>query len=280
MDEAELKQTEAQLAFRKTELVRAERLSSQGTIAESVRDRARMEVDTAAASVDSARASLAVQQRELERAEAALIETGTSQGPCCTQIRAPASGSILRILTEDEQVVQAGTLFMEIGDPGNLEIVTDVLSRDAVEIRPGASVVIDNWGGPTLAAKVRRVEPSAFTKVSTLGIEEQRVPVILDPVMPTDGPGLGHGFRVVARITIWEGKDILTVPLAALFRQGSDWAVYRVAEGRAVIQKVQIGRRDDSFAQVVSGLDTGASVIIRPSDRIADGTTVTPITVE
>lgn len=275
--EAEVKQAEAQLAFRKTELSRTERLSSQGTVSESARDKARLEVDTAAAALDSARASLAMRQRELERAQAALIEAGTSEGPCCTDIKAPVSGRILRVLTESEQVVQAGTPLMEIGNPADLEIVSDVLSRDAVEIRPGASAVIADWGGPPLAARVRRVDPSATTKVSALGIEEQRVAVILDVDDPAGTSQLGDGFRVVAEITVWQGKDVIAVPVAALFRDGNDWAVYRVADRRALVQHVELGRRNDEYAEVTSGLEAGATVIVHPSDQITQGTTITAV---
>lgn len=275
--EAEVKQAEAQLTFHKTELSRTERLSLQGTVSESARDKARLEMDTAAAALDSARASLAVRQRELERAQAALIETGISEGPCCTDIKAPLSGRILRVLTESEQVVQAGTPLMEIGNPADLEIVSDVLSRDAVEIRTGAPAVIDDWGGPPMAARVRRVDPSATTKVSALGIEEQRVAVILDVVDSADTSQLGDGFRVVAEITVWEGKDVIAVPIAALFRDGNDWAVYRVSDRQALVQRVKLGRRNDQYAQVISGLEEGATVIVHPSDQIAQGATVTAI---
>lgn len=275
--EAEVKQAEAQLTFRKTELSRTERLSSQGTVSESARDKARLEVDTATAALDSARASLAVRQRELERAQAALIETGTSGGPCCTDIKAPASGRILRVLTESEQVVEAGTPLMEIGNPADLEIVSDVLSRDAVKIKPGATAIIEDWGGPPLTATVRRVDPSATTKISALGIEEQRVAVILDAADPTSTTQLGDGFRVVAKITVWEGKDVIAAPISALFRIGNEWAVYRVSDDHAVVQRVTLGRQNDEYAEVTSGLDAGTNVIVHPSDEIAQGATVTAI---
>lgn len=274
---ADVKQAEAQLAFLRTEFDRAKKLSGQGTISERALDKARLDVDTAAATLDSARASLAVRQRELERAEAALIETGASEGPCCTEIRAPVTGRILRVLAESEQVVQAGTPLMEIGDPADIEIVTEVLSRDAVEIRPGDRAVIDNWGGTPLAATVRRVEPSAVTKVSALGIEEQRVSVILDLDDAARVAALGDGFRVVARITVWEGKGLLAVPVAALFRQGGDWAVYRVVDGRAQRAVLALGQRNDSLAEVASGLAAGDTVILHPSDQMADGIAVAPI---
>ena len=277
--EAEVKQAEAQLTFHKTELSRTERLSAQGTVSESARDKARLEVDTAAAALDSARASLAVRRRELERAQAALIETGQSEGPCCIEIKAPVSGQILRVLAESEQVVQAGTPLLEIGNPADKEIVSDVLSQDAVEIRPGSPAVIDNWGGQPLAATVRRVDPSAVTKVSALGIEEQRVAVVLDVTDAASAQQLGDGFRVVAHITVWEGKDVVSVPVAALFRQGSDWAVYRVTDGQAMVQRVNIGRRNDNLAVVVGGLVPGDMVIVHPSDQTSDGTAVSSTSV-
>lgn len=274
--QAERRQAEAQLAFRTTELARAERLAAQGTNSETARDKARLEFDTASAALDSAEASLAVRQREVERAQAALIEAGSSEGPCCSEIMAPVSGRILRVLAESEQVVQAGTPLMEIGDPDTIEIVADVLSSDSVEIRPGAAVTIDGWGGPPLVGKVRRVEPSAFTKVSALGIEEQRVPVIIDLVAPTAAPGLGDDFRVVAHITVAERKDVIAAPVAALFMHGKDWAVYRVAEGKAMLQTVKTGRRNEGFAEITAGLESDAKVILHSSDQISEGTRVAP----
>jgi HlyD family secretion protein len=274
--EAEVKQSEAQMTFLKAELSRAERLSRQGTISERALDKAKLDVEMGAAARDSARASLTVRQRELQRAEAALIENGSSEGPCCTEILAPASGSILRILTESEQVVQAGAPLMEIGDPTRIEIVTDILSRDAVEVRPGAAAVIDNWGGAPLPARVRRVEPSAVTKISALGIEEQRVAVILDLTGDHGASGLGDGFRVVARITVWQGKDAIAVPLAALFRQGSNWAAYVELGGKAELRLLKLGRRNADYAEVTSGLAEGEQVILHPSDQMADGVAVLP----
>lgn len=276
--QAEVRQAEARLSFLKTELSRAERLAAKGTISESARDKARLEAETAEAVLESAQSALAVRKRELERAEAALIETGTAEGPCCTEIKAPVTGRILRVVAESEQVVQAGTPLMEIGDPADLEIAADILSRDAVEIAPGAAAEIVNWGGPPLAAKVRRVEPSAVTKVSALGIEEQRVPVILDLVNPKDGERLGDGFRVVARITVWEGKDKVAVPVAALFRRGGDWAIYKAVDGKAVLQILALGRRNDDFAEVTDGLAADDVVILHPSDQLANGVRVTAVT--
>lgn len=274
---AEVKQAEAQLAFAETELSRAERLSSQGTISERALDKARLDLRTAAAALDSAKASFAIRERDRERAEAALIETGSASGPCCTEIRAPLTGRILRVLTESEQVVQAGTPLLEIGDPADLEIVAEVLSRDAVAIAPGARASIENWGGPPLAAHVSRIEPSAITRVSALGIEEQRVPVILELEDKGASAALGDGFRVVARITLWEGKGILAIPVAALFRVSGHWAAYAVANGRAEVRRLELGRRNGEYAEVTSGLAAGDAVILHPSDQMADGVPVMPV---
>lgn len=274
--EAEVRQAEAQLTFLKTELDRAERLSEQGTVSARALDKAQLDVATAAAALDSAKASLDVRKKELQRAQAALIENETSEGACCTDIKSPVNGRILRVLAESENVVQAGTPLMEVGDPADMEIVADILSRDAVDIRPGAPAVIDNWGGPPLAARVSRVEPSAVTKVSALGIEEQRVPVILELAGSAHQEALGDGFRVVARITVWDGKNLVAVPVAALFRQGSDWAVYKVADGRAELSLLQLGRRNAAYAEVTAGLAAGDVVILHPSDQMAPGMAVMP----
>lgn len=271
---ADVKQAEAQLTYLRTELSRAERLASQGTISESALDKARLAVDTGAANLDSTKASLSVRERELERAEAALIETAVSDSTCCTEIKSPASGRILRVLAESEQVVQAGTPLLTIGNPADIEIAADILSRDVTEIRPGSEAVIKNWGGPPLAARVRRIEPSAITKTSALGIEEQRVPVILELAGPPP-EGLGDGFRVVVSITVWQGRNVLAVPVAALFRQGDVWSVYRDVNGVAKRQDVTIGRRNNDDAEVLSGLTEGDSVVLHPSDDIEDGSSIT-----
>jgi len=272
---ADVKQAEAQLTYLRTELSRAERLASQGTISESALDKARLAVDSGAANLDSTKASLSVRERELERAEAALIETAVSDSTCCTDIKSPVSGRILRVLAESEQVVQAGTPLLTIGNPADIEIAADILSRDVTEIRPGSAAVVENWGGPPLAARVRRIEPSAITKTSALGIEEQRVPVILDLAGPPPPEGLGDGFRVVVSITVWQGHDVLAVPVAALFRHGDAWSVYRDVNGVAKRQDVTIGRRNNDDAEVLSGLTEGDSVVLHPSDDIEDGSSIT-----
>jgi len=273
--EAEARQATMQLAFLRTELDRAERLASQGTISESARDKARLAVQSGAANLDGAKASLAVRQRELQRAQAALIETASTDSGCCTHLTAPITGQILRVLAESEQVVQAGTPLMQIGDSADIEIVSDILSREAVRIVPGAEATVRNWGGPTLHAKVRRVEPSAITKVSALGIEEQRVPVILELTETEKSPRLGDGFRVVVQIVVWQGRNLLAVPLSALFRSGDAWSVYRAVNGKAMRGEVLLGESDGDFVEIKSGLSEGDTVILHPSDQIESGTSVT-----
>ena len=177
---------------------------------------------------------------------------------------------MLKVLQESETIVQPGTAILEIGDPLDLEIVVDVLSTDSVEIHPGAEVAIEHWGGPgVLAGRVRRVEPAAFTKISTLGVEEQRVNVLIDVVSPPkDWAGLGDAYQVDAWITVFSRDDATIIPTGALFRSGENWSVYVVAEGRAQRRTVELLRRSGRFAAVTAGVQPGDHVIVYPSDRI------------
>jgi HlyD family secretion protein len=168
-----------------------------------------------------------------------------------------------------------------LGDPGNLEIAVDLLSRDAVAVAPGDAATIEDWGGPTLKAVVNRVDPAAVTKVSALGIEEQRVMVVLR--LSDANPArsrLGHDFRVVVRIVVWHGDNLIVVPMGALFRLGNDWAVYAVEDGKAQPRKISLGRQNADVAEVRSGLQPGDLVILHPGDRVREGTAVTPAAAE
>ena len=275
---AQLSQAEATLEFAASEAERSAALLEKSTISKQLYDNAIRDQKTARASVDSARANLAVRQQELESARA-VLQAGDvgSVGSCCVEILAPASGRVLRIVTESEQVVQPGTPILEIGDPQDLEIVVDLLSRDAVRVREGATATIMAWGGAPVSARVERVEPSAETKVSALGIEEQRVKVILSLTDPYESwKQLGHGFRVIARIVLWQGSDVLAIPVGSLFRDGKNWATYIVRAGHARLQDITIGERNEDIAQVIEGLSAGDRVILHPSDVIADGTAVEP----
>lgn len=279
--DAAVVQAEAELEFARSDYERAESLSARQTISRRELERAVLQVKTREAALLTAQASLRVQTFELETARAQLISPGQalsqSSGACCVELRAPASGQVLRVLFESESVVAAGTPLVEIGDPADLEIVVDLLSAESVKIAQGAEVWIEEWGGgQMLKGEVRRVEPSATTRVSALGIEEQRVNVIIDIIDPPSvRTALGHGFRVQAKIVFWRGGDVIKVPLGALFRDGSDWAVFVAADdGTARLRKVTIGQRNAIDAQIVAGLREGEQVILHPSDRIGNGVRV------
>lgn len=218
-------------------------------------------------------------EHDVEQAKALLAQYDTSAGapPERWNVTAPVSGLVLKITQESETPVQPGSPILDIGDPRDLEIVVDVLSTDAVEIRPGASVDIEHWGGPgILKGRVRRVEPAAFTKVSTLGVEEQRVNVLIDIVSPpAQWAGLGDAYQVDTRISVFSSDNAIVVPTGALFRVGDGWNVYVVRDGRAERRAVELLRRSGRRAAVSKGLQPGDVVIVYPSDRIAPGVRVT-----
>lgn len=237
------------------------------------------EADAAAAAEAARAAAYAVRAAtaDLERAQVRLQPPAS--GPSSTravEVRAPADGVILRRLRESETVVPAGEPLLEIGDPNRLEIVSDLLSTDAVRVKPGARAMIDQWGGGrTLDAKVRLVEPSGFTKISALGVEEQRVNVILDFVDPARAwAALGDGYRVEVRVVVAERADALQIPTSALFRQGERWAVYVIENGRARVRQVEIGLQTGIEAEVTKGLSQGERVIVHPGDTLTDGARV------
>jgi HlyD family secretion protein len=274
--EAQVRHSRSQLAFAQNDLKRATALTVGQTISERTLEKAHLDVTASEAALATALATLEVRKRELESARANLIQFNEDQPRaegCCVQIRAPVSGRVLKIHNESEQVVLAGRPLIEIGDPSDLEIVVELLSRDAVRVEPGASAWVEGWGGALpLAARVVRVDPSAFTKVSALGIEEQRVETILHFTgPPAEWRRLGHQFRVIARISVWRRDDVARVPLGALFRQGNRWAVYRVQDGRAVLQQLDIAERNQEWAQILAGLAPGDKVILHPADRIRSG---------
>jgi HlyD family secretion protein len=215
---------------------------------------------------------------ELRRAQAVLGATGqTRRREEALVVVSPVAGRVLRVLQESEAVVAAGTPLVEVGDPAALEVVVDVLTAAAVGVRPGARVAIEGWGGPAaLPGHVRRVEPSAFTRLSALGVEEQRVNVIID----LDGPPgrwawLGDGFRVEAKIVTAEAASAVLVPTGAVIRAGDDWAVYRVdGGGRARLQPITVGRRNPREVEVTAGIAPGEALVLYPGERLRDGVAV------
>ncbi len=279
---AEIERAEAELEFARAEIGRAQKLIADGTISQREMDQAERNYRTLSAALQTARANLQVRAFELERARARLLspaETRTGAGQCdCVPIRAPVDGQILRIMHTSESVVEAGETLAEIGDPRDLEIVVDLLSPDAVKVRPGQRVVIDGWGGEqALEGRVRLVEPFGFTKISALGIEEQRVNVVIDLESPQlEWARLAHGYQVDVRIVLWEREDVLKLPLTALFRHGSEWAVFAAEDGRARLQIVSLGQRNQLSAEITEGLVEGDRVVLHPSDRVAQGVRIAP----
>lgn len=269
---AQLQQAEAKAAFAQTEFTRAQQLVHRGTISERAYEQAGLELADTKAAVNSMAAQLMVRNGELQSAEAVLQQEPVGGSDCCVEIKAPVSGTILKVRTESEQVVSAGTPLIDVGDPNDLEITAEVLSQDAAQIQPGATATIVDWGGPPLKARVRKIEPAAITKVSALGIEEQRVPVILDFV--EIAPNItfpGHGYRVTVRIKVWEGQQLLALPIAALVRRGSTWTVYVAQEGRASERNISVGAMNDDVAEITSGIAVDEKVILHPPDILTDG---------
>jgi HlyD family secretion protein len=210
---------------------------------------------------------------EVWAARAGLPPHGDSGYAQSIVVRAPAAGRVLAVGEESERVVAAGTMLLELGRDADLEIVADVLSEDAVRIRPGAAVELAGWGGDVvLHGTVRRVEPAANTRVSALGVDEQRVNVIISP--NATPPGLGESFRLDARIVVWENPNALTVPTSAVFTVGGTSRVFVVTQGRASERSVRVGQRSHAFVEILDGLQEREDVVIFPSDRIRSGTRV------
>lgn len=272
---AELRRIETELGLATKDLDRASRLVTQGVIPESTFQKAESAVARLEAAVLSARSSVALRQAELASAEAKLRQptSGDNGDYCCVDLRSPVDGVVLEVFAKSEQAVVPGTKIAEVGDPRELEVITDLLSTDAVLVKPGTRALIVDWGGDRpLAAVVRRIEPAAFTKVSALGIEEQRVNAILD--LSEHDARLGHNFRVFVEIAIWEAPSVLQVPISALFRNGPQWSVFVEQDGRARLAAVTVGHMNDLTAEITQGLSQGQTVVVHPSDLISDGTMI------
>ncbi|HMA29264.1 MAG TPA: efflux RND transporter periplasmic adaptor subunit [Thermoanaerobaculia bacterium] len=254
---------------------RIEKLAKKGVMAPEEREQAELAETVRLRELEAARLVARAAGFEAAAAKAALLAAESGRGEALTVVRCPVAGRVLKVVEESERPVVAGAPLLEVGDPSKLEIVLDVLSREAVRVRPGARMWLEEWGGPEpLPATVRLVEPSAFTKLSALGVEEQRVHVVGDLASPP--AALGDGFRVEARIVVDEAKNVVRVPASALFRKGDAWAVFAVVGGRAHLKLVETGLMNRTHAEIRSGLADGASVLLHPSDRVADGARVRP----
>jgi len=258
---------EAAADLARRDQTRVARLAEQGFAAPAA-------LDGANAALRAARADVAARRAELQRARVA-AGAGAVRPTVATPVRSPASGQVLQLLRPSQGVVLTGTPLLEVGDPANLEVVAEFLSQDAMLIPAEAEARLEGWGGGTaLPARVSVVEPHAHTKISALGIEEQRVNVILRLTEPETAPPLGHGYRLDVRVVVSQTPDALRVPTDALVRNGTGWAVFRVIEGRARLTPIRIGTGDDRFRTVIEGLAAGEHIILFPTDAIEDGTRV------
>jgi HlyD family secretion protein len=256
---------------------RVERLAKAGIVSVQTLEQAQNAQTTAANDLEAARAKAQAAASDVKVARAGLtaVEPASGDADRVIRLRAPVGGYVLRISEKSERVVTPGTPILTMGDPAWFEVVIDVLSTDAVKVKPGDSILLEGWGGDrAIRARVRTVEPEAFTKVSALGIEEQRVNIVGDFV---DSPGpLGDGYRVQARIIIWESVNVLQVPASALFRRGQDWNVFVIEAGKARRREVQVGHRNPLLAEIVQGLQEGEQVILHPTNQIEEGSRIKP----
>jgi HlyD family secretion protein len=272
---AERDRLQADLKFARTELGRYEQLAREGIASAERLDTAERQVRSLEEALRSAEFNIRTAQHQVEVARAGLLQASGSSGRTTIEVRSPIDGVVLRRLQESETVVQAGQPLIEIGDVSHLEIVSDFLSTDAVRIEPGDTVVIERWGGgQPLTGRVRLVEPSGFMKISALGVEEQRVNVIVDFDDRQSARQLGDGFRVEVNVIVSERPDVVKAPTSALFRHGDGWAVFRVENGRARRTPVTVGERSDVHAEIQSGLSPGDRIIVFPSGDVEDGVAV------
>lgn len=286
-----LEQARAALEFAESDLARQRKLRRSGATSVTDLQNAELLFRSRSEAFRAATFAADIARYELEQARAALLPARSAgEDPAVNasdsawrfEIYAPIDGRVLRLFQESSAVVSPGAPLLEVGDPTDLELEIDVLSSDAVQINPGDEVVIEHWGGAyPLRGSVRLVEPSAFTKISALGVEEQRVYVIVELLdLVQERRTLGDGFRVEVRIVIWESDDVLRVPVSALFRDGDKWLVFIVRDGKAMRQVLELGHRNGLMAEVVDGLQEGEQVIVHPSDTIMDGVDIEPRDVE
>ena len=258
------------------DLSRVQQLAKDRLIAQQEVEQAEAKYASTAKELEAARFRVQAASADIAREKAGLVslEVQATRTEELVSIRAPTACRVLKILEKSERVVPFGTPIVVLSNPKRIEVVVDVLSTDAVKIKPGAPVIIENWGGAKpLRARVRTIEPYGFTKVSALGIEEQKVNVIADLLDSPDG--LGDGYRLDARIVIWENADVLKVPASSLFRVGQQWSTFVIDNGRARVVSVEVGHRNTIEAEITKGLRVGATVILHPASDLKEGTRVT-----
>lgn len=274
---AELEKSRAQLDHAKADMARAEKLAGQGFVSANAREEAQLTLRTAEKGLDAARFAEEAARHDVSQARAALVRyraegAGKALGATRWEVKSPIRGSVLRVAQESEGNVTLGTALVEVADPRSLEVIVDVLSQEAVNLRPGLPARIDVGNSAPLNARVRQIEPAAFTKVSALGVEEQRVNVVLDFAEELDRiQTIGDGFRVDASIIVHRAEEAVKVPVGALFREGDGWAVFLVQDRRAVKRPIKTTRRNGVEALVEEGLKPGDTVIVYPSDALKDG---------
>jgi HlyD family secretion protein len=272
--QAERDRTRAELSRARTTLERQRQLMKAGAIASDTLDAAETAVATAEDAAKAAEFAVSRAEYELQLSRARL-QAPTPAGRSIDVV-APVDGVILKRLRESESVVPVGEPLIEIGDPSGIEIIADFLSTDAVQIQPGARVLIEGWGGSQpLNGTVRRVEPAGFMKVSALGVEEQRVNVLIDFTEPSAAGRLGDGYRVEVRVVVWSEPDVVKVPVGGLFRRGDAWAAFLIEGEQVRLRTVRLGQRNDIEAQVLEGLMPGQTVVLHPPDTLTDGARVT-----
>jgi HlyD family secretion protein len=272
---AQLEKARAAQLFAASELKRIETLSKARTVSDQDLENAQWRETAAARELSAAESALRQAEAELvEYAHAVAGRTNATRAPI--EVKSPERGRVLHVFEESTRVVPAGTPLLEIGDPTDLEVVIECLSRDGAVITPGMAVELEQWGGlRPLQARVRLVEPAAFTKVSALGVEEQRVNVVADLLTPPAERGsLGDQFRVEARIITWQADSVLKVPSGALFRRGSEWHAFVTRGNRAELRAVKTGQVSGTETQILEGLRAGESVILYPGDRVDNGTRI------
>jgi HlyD family secretion protein len=271
-----LQAAHAALKLAESDRDRMRSVTYDGTLSDSDRDRMEAEASIKAAEVRAMEFSLQVIDYELAQARAVLERPADGGAGNLIEVKSPVSGRVLNVMQESETVAAPGMAILEIGDPADLEIEAEILSRDAVAIQPGDPVEIEQWGGEeSLKARVRRVEPAAFTKISALGVEEQRVIVLCDLLDPPESAqALGDRFRVEVRVAVWHDDDVLVAPAGALFREGNACKTFIHQNGRARLTAIDAGRSDGRLTQVLSGLNEGDKLLLHPPDTVVDGSRV------